>query len=167
VLGRRPFHRGEIETALFAVALLISMSALAWFGVDPTPGRARAAVSTVDAWHGLTILSWFMAITAALAIAAPPLHFSQRAHGARTDLSLPVAGLSSLIFVWLVIRVLIVLPDPRRIVDQKLGGLIGAGCALGLTLGAWRTVAAVRAAGVHPPVEPEHRRPHAATPPAA
>jgi len=54
-------------------------------------------------------------------------------------------------------------PAPARIVDQKLGALIGVGCLLGLTLAAWRSVTAGREA---PPAAQHRSRPPAAAAPA-
>lgn len=134
---------GELAAAAWGVALLIVMSAFKWYGVDGLPGRSP--VTAVDAWHGLTILSWLMAGTAALALASLALHVSQRRHGTKTDTSLVLAGISTVMVALLIYRVLIALPSPREVVDQKLGALLGLGCALALTVSAWHYVRAVRA----------------------
>src|SRR5579884_1269268 len=137
------FVAGEVATAGWGVALLIVMSALKWYGVDGVPGRSP--ITAANAWQELGALSWLMAATAALALASLGLHVSQRGHGVKTDTSLPLALAASVSAALLVYRVLIGLPSPAAVVDQKLGALIGLGCALALAVSAWRYVRAMRA----------------------
>jgi hypothetical protein len=127
--------RGELVSASSAVALLVAMFALAWFGVDGIPGRTARLVYAVDAWHGLSLLRWLMLITIAAALATVPLHFSQRNHGARTETGLLVTGLGTVTALGLIFRVLIVLPSSQQVVDQKLGAFLGLLCALGIAYG--------------------------------
>ncbi len=152
---RRIFARGELPAAGWAVGLLVSMSALKWFGVDGIPGRTPSVVSAVDAWHGLRVLSWLMLGTALLAFASVALHFGQRRHGAKTDTSLLLALASTLTAFLVAYRVLIHLPSPQSIVDQKVGALIGLGCALGLAATAWIAVRDVR---LRRPMTVKHER---------
>ncbi len=143
----RIFARGELAAAGWAVALLVSMSALKWFGVDGIPGRTPSVVSAVDAWHGLTVLSWLMLLTALIAIGSVALHFGQRRHGAKTDTSLLLAGASTLTAGLVAYRVLIHLPAPQSVVDQKLGALVGLACALGLAASTWMALRDGRSGG--------------------
>jgi hypothetical protein len=127
--------RGELVSATSAALLLVAMFAFAWYGVDGVPGRTARLVYAENAWHSLSVVRWLMLITIALALAAVPLHFSQRLHGARTDTGLPVTVLGTLTAVALIVRVLIVLPQPAQVVDQKLGAFLGMLCALGIAYG--------------------------------
>jgi hypothetical protein len=96
--------------------------------------------------------------TIVASIGAVVLHASQRAHGNKTDTSLIVAALGALSSVALIYRVLIVLPDATRVIDQKLGAFLGLLCALGIAWGGYEAIreqrARVRAAGTSGP----HRR---------
>lgn len=134
------FAPAELPAAACALALLVSMFALAWFGVDGIPGRTPAKVMTVDAWNGLSIVRWPMLITVLLALVAVPVHWGQRRHGAKTDLARPLLLMSTLTAALLTYRVLIALPDAHAIVDQKLGALVGLACALGLAVCALATL---------------------------
>ena len=71
-----------------------------------------------------------------------------------------LAALGALSAVLLVYRVLIVLPSPTRVIDQKLGAFLGLLCALGIAWGGYEAIreqrARVRAAGA----TPRRRRPH-------
>jgi hypothetical protein len=149
---RRIVH-GELLSAVSAMALLIAMFGLEWFGVDGIPGRTRSLAWAENAWHGLTLVRWVMLLTVVVAAGAPLLHASQRSHGAKTSTSRAVLGLGSLTSALLIFRVLIDLPSSDQVVDQKLGALIGVLCALGIALGGFEAVreerTALRAPAAH------------------
>ena len=135
------FVPGELPAAVCALALLVSMFALAWFGVDGIPGRTPAKVMTVDAWNGLSVVRWPMLLTVLLALLSVPVHWTQRRHGAKTNLAPALLVTSTVTAALVAYRVLIALPDARAVVDQKLGALLGLACALGVAVSA---LAAVR-----------------------
>src|SRR6201996_5204778 len=154
---------GALVSATSALALLVIMFATEWYGVAgvPDPSAVRPAVSTAEnAWHGLTVTRWVLLATIVASVGVVVLHASQRQHGNKTDTSLVVAALGSLSAVLLVYRVLIVLPAPTRVIDQKLGAFLGLLCALGIAWGGYEAIreqrARVRAAGA----TPRRRRPH-------
>ena len=153
-------RRGEFATAVWAIALLVVMFAVKWYGVDNLPGRNRPQVSALDAWNGLSVVRWVMLATILLAIGSVALHLSQGDHGTQTDTSRPLAWASTLVAVLLIYRVLIALPDANAVVDQKLGALVGLGCAVAMTACAWQARRAALAAAREPVVR--HRRPRAA-----
>jgi hypothetical protein len=155
---------GALVSATSALALLVIMFATEWYGVAgaPDPSAVRPAVSTAEnAWHGLTVTRWVLLATIVASVGAVVLHASQRQHGNKTDTSLVVAALGGLSAILLVYRVLIVLPAPTRVVDQKLGAFLGLLCALGIAWGGYEAIreqrARVRAAGAAPS---RRRRPH-------
>jgi hypothetical protein len=155
---------GALVSATSALALLAIMFATKWYGVAgvPDPSAVRPAVSTAEnAWHGLTVTRWVLLATIVASVGAVVLHASQREHGNKTDTSLIVAALGALSAILLIYRVLIVLPAPTRVVDQKLGAFLGLLCALGIAWGGYEAIreqrARVRAAGTAPP---RRRRPH-------
>jgi hypothetical protein len=133
-------RQGALIAAGSAVALAIVMFAMAWYGVDEIPGRVPARVPltyAINAWHALSVIRWLMLLTIVVAIGSVLLHGSQHAHGAKTDTGAVVAALGALTTVALIVRVLIVLPSPDSVVDQKLGAYIGLLCAVGIALGGY------------------------------
>jgi hypothetical protein len=129
---------GELISVGFALALLILLVATAWYGVAgvPDPTYARPALSTTETgWAALTLVRWVIVVTVIVAIGAVVLRISQREHGRQTDASRLVTALGLLCSALLIYRVLIVLPSPDKVVDQKLGALLGIACALGVALG--------------------------------
>ena len=119
------------------------MFATKWYGVAgvPDPSAARPAISTAEnAWDGLSLVRWAMIACILAVVGSVVLHASQRAHGTRTDTSLIILGLGGLTFALLFYRVLLVLPQADRVIDQKLGAVLGLGCALAITLGGVESV---------------------------
>ncbi|HEY8625763.1 MAG TPA: hypothetical protein VIL82_07135 [Solirubrobacteraceae bacterium] len=136
-------HRGAVLSSASALALLIVMFALEWYGVAgvPDPSAARPAVSTAEnAWNGLPIVRWAMLATILLTLGSLVLRASQRSHGTKTDTSRLVAAFGALTSVLLTYRVLIELPASDRVLDQKLGAFLGLLCAFGIALGGWDSV---------------------------
>jgi len=160
--GRTPprVHVGELVSAASALVLLAIMFATEWYGVAgvPDPSYARPAVSTAEnAWNGLTDVRWVMLVTIVAAVGSVFLHASQREHGSKTDTSRIVAALGTLTAVLLVYRVLIALPGDGRVLDQKLGAVLGLLAALGIAWGGYESVREQRLrAGAGPRVA--HRR---------
>jgi hypothetical protein len=127
--------RGELISATSGLLLLVTMFALAWYGVDGIPGRTPRLVYAESAWHGLTVVRWVMLATSVAAVGSVPLHYSQRSHGVRTETGLLVTLLGTLTAALLIYRVLIALPSSDRVVDQKLGAFLGVLWALGIAYG--------------------------------
>jgi hypothetical protein len=150
---------GELVGAGCALALLILLFATAWYGVAgvPDPTYARPAVSgTESGWDGLTVVRWVIVLTAVVAVGAVALRISQREHGRQTDASRLVTALGLLCTALLVYRVLIVLPSPDKVIDQKLGALLGLACALGIALGGHESTVKLR--GQPPTISHRRRR---------
>jgi hypothetical protein len=146
-------HTGELLSAVSALLLLVSLFTVKWYGVAgvPDPSYARPAVSSaVDGWNALTGTRWVLLVTIVVAVGSVVLHISQLQHGVQTDTSRVVTGLGALSVVLLVYRVLIALPSPEKVVDQKLGAFIGLACALGVLWGGWESVTDQRARGGRP-----------------
>lgn len=141
--GRRRVYRGELTSAIAALALLGLMFLTKWYGVAgvPDPSAARPAVSTAEnAWGGLTIVRWVMLATIVAALGSVVVHATQRTHGTRTDTSLLVLGLGAVTSGLLIYRVLINLPQASQVIDQKLGAVLGLACALGIAVGGVESV---------------------------
>jgi len=140
---RLRLHQGELISVLSAMVLAVLMFAFEWYGlaVTPSPSARRAAVSsTENAWHGLTVLRWLMLLTIAVAVGSVALHASQRTHGVKTDTSRAITALGTVTALLLAYRVLIELPTPREVVDQKLGAYLGLLAAVGIALGGYESI---------------------------
>jgi hypothetical protein len=157
--GPQPrLRRGEFATAVWALALLVSMFALKWYGIDNLPGRNVPQVGALDAFNALSIVRWLMLATILLALGSVALHLTQGDHGTQTDTSRVLAWACTLVAALLVYRVLIALPRASAVVDQKLGALVGLGCALAMTASAWQARRAAVAAARSPVVRHRRRR---------
>jgi hypothetical protein len=135
---------GELTSSVSAVLLLVVLFATEWYGVAgvPDPSAARPAVTGAESgWTGLSVVRWVVLVTALVAIGSVVLHASQRRHGTRTDTSRLIAGLGALTSLLLIYRVLIALPSGAKVIDQKLGAVLGAICALGIALGGYESIA--------------------------
>jgi hypothetical protein len=154
--ARRLIPRGELISAVSALILLILMFAVKWFGVmvRPGPNSIRSATpSAEDAWNGLTLIRWVMVLTVIVALGSVVIHATQRSHGTSTDTSLAVTILGSVTTILLIYRVLIDLPSPRTVVDQKLGAYLGVVAAAGIAFGGYESIQERRAL-VRETVEP-------------
>ena len=148
--AQRPpkLRHGDLISVVSALVLAALMFALEWFGLAVTPSLSarRAAVSSAEnAWHGLTVLRWLMLLTIAAAVGSVVLHAVQRSRGVKTDTSRVITALGTLTAVALAYRILIDLPTPREVVDQKLGAYLGLLAAVGIALGGYESIREQRA----------------------
>jgi hypothetical protein len=139
-------NRGEVIGAVSALLLLVLMFALAWYGVNGIPGGSRTDIaSSENAWQGLTLVRWLMLLMAAVAFGAVAIHFSRASRTAIAATRLALLVVATLTAAMVVVRVLIDLPSPERVVDQKLGAVLGVLATLGVALGAYEAVREQRA----------------------
>ncbi len=141
-------HVGELLSAACALALAVDLFATRWYGVAGVvdPSAARPAISTAEnGWDGLTVVRWVVLATIFAALGSVVLHVSQRGHGAKTETGRLIAALGGLASVLLVYRVLITLPTPALVIDQKLGAVVGVLLALGIAAGGLESVREQRA----------------------
>ena len=139
---RAALTHGDVIAAVAALLLLIFMFWTKWFGVAGIPGTSThaQAVTTENAWGSMSIVRWIMLLTI-LAAAAGLL--VQLVHASRSTVALiraSVALLGSLTAVLLTYRVLINLPSPSDVVDQKLGAVLGLVCAYGIAVGGFESI---------------------------
>ena len=140
-------RQGELISAACALALLVIMFGLEWYGFVGPPGRRTPAegTSAENAWRALTVTRWLMLITITAALGAVALHATQRSHGSESSTGLAVSALAGLTSTLLIYRVLIDPPAPGSVVDVKLGALLGVICALGIAVGGYQSVRDERA----------------------
>jgi hypothetical protein len=138
--------RGELVSAISAALLLALMFGFAWFGVDGIPGRSRSGRAGAETgWQGLSDVRWVMLLTIVVAFAAVAIHARRPARQVVAAIRLALLALGTLTSALLIVRVLIDLPSPDRVVDQKLGGVLGVAAALGIAYGAYEAVREQRA----------------------
>jgi hypothetical protein len=134
--------RGELLSTACALGLLVCMFVFAWYGGDGIPGitpRDRL-VWTQNAWEALAVVRWVMLATIVTVVGSLVLHLNQRSHGARTNTSPLVLLLGTATALLLIYRVLIDLPAANRVVDQKLGAVLGVLLTLGIAAGGLRSL---------------------------
>jgi hypothetical protein len=139
---------GELIGAISSALLLVLMFAFAWFGVDGIPGRPRSqggAAGSETGWQALSDLRWLILLTVIVAFAAVAVHALRPARQAVAAIRLALLALGTLTSALLIVRVLIDLPSPDRVVDQKLGGVLGVAAALGIAYGGFEAVREQRA----------------------
>jgi hypothetical protein len=138
--------RGELFSVAGAVALLILMFAFKWFGVAGVASRTTPATqSAINAWDALSVVRWLMLATIVLSVGSFVLHSTQRGHGARTNTSPAITALGGVTAALLCYRVLIALPDPNKVLDQKLGAVLGVLSALVIAFGGFDALREERA----------------------
>jgi hypothetical protein len=143
-------HRGELISLCSALLLLIIMFALEWYGLDEMPGpdAARTGLSHVEnAWHALAVVRWVMLAAVAVSLGSVVVHATQRSHGVKTNTGLIVWLLGTATTSLLVYRVLIDLPSPNSVVDQKLGAYLGLLSAVGIAYGGFESMREERSRG--------------------
>jgi hypothetical protein len=140
---RLRLRQGALITAGSALLLLVVMFATKWYGVDEIPGRVATRTQgthAANAWNALSIVRWLMLATIIVAIGSVLLHGSQRTHGSKTNTGPLVAVLGSITAAVLIYRVLIDLPSPGSVVDQKVGAIIGVIAAIGIAFGGYESM---------------------------
>ncbi|MDQ6806535.1 MAG: hypothetical protein M3065_16570 [Actinomycetota bacterium] len=136
----RPLHplQAELIAAAGAILLLVSLVFLKWFGLGGVVGHfasRTAGTGPVGAWHTLTLLRWLALLTIGVALLPLLVRPAQRwvGVGRRTNAALTLlGGLTTLLLGY---RVLIDLPDPNHVVDQKAGAILGLAGALLIVVG--------------------------------
>jgi formate hydrogenlyase subunit 3/multisubunit Na+/H+ antiporter MnhD subunit len=140
--------RGELFSVAGAVALLILTFAFKWFGVAGVAGRTTsrpASQSAINAWDALSVLRWLMLATILVAVGSFVLHSTQRGHGVRTNTSPLITAFGGVTAALVCYRVLIDLPDPSKVLDQKLGAMLGVLSALAIAFGGFDALREERA----------------------
>ena len=144
---RAALTHGELIAAASALLLLILMSATEWYSVAGIPGTSAhaQAVTTQNAWTALTVVRWLMLLTIVSAFAAVAVHVVRASATAVALARLAVTALGSLTALLVTYRVLIDLPSPADVVDQKLGAVLGVVCAYGIAVGGFESIREQRA----------------------
>jgi hypothetical protein len=144
---RAALTHGELIAAASALLLLILMSATEWYSVAGIPGTSAhaQAVTTQNAWTALTVVRWLMLLTIISAFASVAVHMIRASASAVALARLAVTALGSLTALLVTYRVLIDLPSPSDVIDQKLGAVLGVVCAYGIAVGGFESIREQRA----------------------
>lgn len=156
--GPLPPVQAELIGAAGAILLLVSLLFLKWFGVGGPVGRfapRTAATGSVGAWHTLTLLRWLALVTVAVALVPVLVRAAHRWLGPPRRTHAAMAALGGITTLLLGYRVLIDLPDPSHVVDQKAGAILGLLAALLIVVGG---VEAMRAQAAQSPPFRRRRR---------
>jgi hypothetical protein len=167
--GMRPALLGEdapplhpLQAELIAVAgatlLLVALLFMKWFGLGGAVGSVAPRVSATGsegAWSTLTLLRWPALVAVAVAFVPLLARCAQRWIGPPRRVHAAVAALGAVTTLLLGYRVLIDLPDPNHVVDQKAGAILGLLGALLIVVGG---VESMRAQAVHSPARRKRRR---------
>jgi hypothetical protein len=145
--ARIALNRGEVLGATSALVLLILMFAARWYGVAGIPGTSAhaQAVSTQNGWKALTVVRWEMLLAISVAVTSVAVHRSRPSRHVIALTRLALLGLGALTAALLTVRVLIDLPSPADVVDQKLGAVLGVVAAYGIALGGLEAIREQRA----------------------
>jgi len=137
-----PARRGELFSGVCALALIVALVAFAWFGADGVPPQALAQPRqyALGAFSALGPVAALALTSAVLALSSLVLHTLGGSQGARSFSAWLVALVGGASAAALTYRVLIALPQPQRVVEAKLGAIIGLLAAIGLWLGAIETL---------------------------
>ena len=121
-------RKGEWIVGAGGIALLASMFLLKWYGLTGAlaPQAERAGFSTsVNGWHALTTLRWFMLVTIIISLALVYIQASRRSPALPVSLSLVGVVVALITLIALIYRVLINEPGSDSLIDQKTGAFVG------------------------------------------
>jgi hypothetical protein len=122
-------RRGEALASASAVALLVLMFVLHWYG--PRADGARPVASTTG-WDAFTLWRWLALGTILTALALVFFQAARRAPALPAALSVIVTALGLLTALWLGIRVLFDHPP-----GQQIGAMLALLCAIGMFAGGY------------------------------
>ena len=138
-MGLQPsrLRRSEVVAGASALALLVCVFALPWYGLS---GEAGRGVSTsVNGWNGLTNLRWLMLLAIIAGLGLAVLQATQRAPAWPVIISVIGTVLGGLTVLALIDRVLIDVPGPSA-VDRRVGAFLGLVSACGIAYGSFRSL---------------------------
>jgi hypothetical protein len=135
---------GEVIVGLAAVALLVVIFALPWYGLTGEVGRTAAALpgasTTVNGWDALPTLRWLLLVTVLVALALTYFQGARRAPALPVTLSVIATALGLLTVLCLIYRVLLAVPGPDSFFEARAGAYLGLAAAIVLTYGAFRSM---------------------------
>ena len=102
------------------------------------PQAARLGFPTsVNGWHGLTTLRWFLLVTILLSLALVYAQATRRSPAVPVSLSVVGLFVALITLIALIYRVLINAPGPNSLIDQKAGAFVGLIATLTIVWGGY------------------------------
>jgi hypothetical protein len=136
-------RQGEVIAGTAAVALLVLLVALPWYGLGGMLGHTAAALgagTSITGWQGLPTLRWLILVTIISGLVLTWSQGARRAPALPASLSVIVLVLSVLTALGLIYRVLIAVPGPDSLGEAKAGAYVGLVSGLALVYGAFRSL---------------------------
>jgi hypothetical protein len=128
-------RRGEAIAGVSGLVLLASLLLLPWYGTS-SPGPSISATG----WNSLSILRWLILLDALTAIGLAFFQAARRAPALPVTFSVVSMVLGLPTAIALIYRVLINLPGPDNLIDQRYGAIVGLIALLALLYGAFRSL---------------------------
>jgi cytochrome b561 len=142
-------RRGEVIAGASALLLLVFLLFFRWYGVSAFLAQTASSSSPTSftGWDSLTNLRWLLLLTILAALALTFLQATQRAPALPVSLSVIVTVLGLITVLALIYRVVINVPGPDDLLEQKPGAWLGLASAIGILYGGY---ASMRQEGVQP-----------------
>lgn len=138
----RRLRAGEWLAALSAIALLVFLLALPWYGIGAPLGQTLATLgrpTSFSGWNTLAHLRWLLVVTIAVALALAWFQATRRAPAIPAALSVIVTVLGGVTTLALIYRVAINVPGASY-VGQRAGAWLGLASAVGIAYGGYRSL---------------------------
>jgi hypothetical protein len=140
---------GELIAGASAVALLVLMFAVPWYGVKTPLGYTAATLgvpTSFTGWDSLAHIRYLVLLTALGALALVYFQSTRRSPAIPTSLSIVLSAVAALTVLVLLYRVLVNVPGPGDL-NRRAGSYLGLLAAIGVCYGAYRSL---RQEGVAP-----------------
>lgn len=138
-------RQGEVVAGFAAVALLICMFLLPWWGLS---GRFEQLIhsfglsATVNAWHSLSAGRWLMLVTCVTTLALVWVQGTRRGPALPASFSVFATVLGIVTALELIYRVLFDGPYSSPLISTKYGAYLGLISSLVLAFGSFRSLRA-------------------------
>ncbi|HZE04773.1 MAG TPA: hypothetical protein VE127_06105 [Solirubrobacteraceae bacterium] len=118
-------RRGELLAGGAAVALLVFLFALGWFGSS----TGTTAAASTDGWRGLPVVRWLVLVTVAAALLLAILQASRRAPALPVTMSVVVSALAVVTTLVLIVRLV------TTSASVQAGAILGTAASAVILLG--------------------------------
>jgi hypothetical protein len=131
-------RRGELIAGVGGIILLASLLLAPWYG--SSAAAALGGPSSASGWSTLSILRWLILLDALTAVALALSQAALRAPALPVSLSVVSTVLGVPTVIALIYRVLINLPGPEHLIDQRFGAFAGLIAAAAIVYGSFTSL---------------------------